>query len=196
MLSKYRYYINPCKDTFFNYILNDNNAIFKKYIRKGAYGDIYLIENSDKQYAIKYSTKSLFNEYSIQNSLNCKNIVKINKYYNLNDHYAIIYPYYKYGDLFDYIINNNIKKNNAKKIFKSIIKSIYTCHYNNIVHGDLKPENFLIDNYLNIYLTDFGSSFRNLTDSLDTTNIGNMKSTLEDVQTMSLKALISAEQFT
>eukprot|EP01125_Pyxidicula_operculata_P017918 TRINITY_DN632_c0_g1_i4.p1 TRINITY_DN632_c0_g1~~TRINITY_DN632_c0_g1_i4.p1 ORF type:complete len:218 (-),score=18.60 TRINITY_DN632_c0_g1_i4:152-805(-) len=40
-----------------------------------------------------------------------------------------------------------------------IATAIYGCHKNNIVHGDIKPNNILISETGQVYLCDFGSSF-------------------------------------
>lgn len=48
----------------------------------------------------------------------------------------------------------------VKYIFKQICKGVLELHKNNIAHLDLKPENILLDDYDNIKICDFGSSFQ------------------------------------
>jgi carbon catabolite-derepressing protein kinase len=46
----------------------------------------------------------------------------------------------------------------ARKFFQQMISGIEYCHQRQIVHRDLKPENVLLDNDLNVKITDFGLS--------------------------------------
>jgi calcium-dependent protein kinase len=66
------------------------------------------------------------------------------------------------GELFDRIIENKYyNEEEARIIFKQIIKAIYYCHINGVCHRDLKPENFIMvsknDPYL-LKVIDFGLS--------------------------------------
>jgi len=61
------------------------------------------------------------------------------------------------SSLFDYIeLNGCVPPPEQKRMFKAIAEAVYTLHTNNIVHGDIKEENILIDSHHNPKLCDFG----------------------------------------
>ena len=63
------------------------------------------------------------------------------------------------GELFDYIVKNNIlKESEGCKFFQELISGIEYLHRLRVVHRDLKPENLLLDYNKNIKIVDFGLS--------------------------------------
>jgi len=61
------------------------------------------------------------------------------------------------SSLFDYIeLNGCVPPPEQKRMFKAIAEAVYALHTNNIVHGDIKEENILIDSHHNPKLCDFG----------------------------------------
>jgi serine/threonine protein kinase len=74
-----------------------------------------------------------------------------------NDFYYIYMTYYHdYVDLFYYVIDE--KKTIDTFHIQKMINAVDYLHSLNILHCDIKPENFLIDNEGNIKLIDFGFS--------------------------------------
>ena len=102
-------------------------------------------------------------EITIHYKLKNKNIPNIYGYYSIKDRgVCIAMEYSQYGDL------SNFKKNILKKhifsetllcyIASQVLNAILYLHQNKIIHMDIKVQNILIDDYLNVTLTDFSVS--------------------------------------
>ena len=164
--------------------LRVNNRLYLKLklIGKGGTSKVYKVLSEDKGvYALK---KSRLQNLMIENFHNCINEISILKslkgksgIIDLQDadisiKNAQMLIILELGDCdLDYIIRKNSKvfgKNSfVKFIWKSMIESVQTIHGERIVHGDLKPANFLIVNN-SLKIIDFGIA-RGI--QKDTTNI-------------------------
>ena len=70
-------------------------------------------------------------------------------------------PLIRSHDLFEFIeMHNHLDEQTAKIIFKQIVSVIFHLNSIGIVHSDIKDENILIDEYYNVKIIDFGSSFK------------------------------------
>jgi serine/threonine protein kinase len=99
---------------------------------------------------------------------------EINHYFHLKKNCKeIIMPNIKYIGTYNNntymvmnLLNENIEsfynKNKNDSVFLKICKHIFhllfLCHENNLVHRDIKPDNFILDNKNNINIIDFGLS--------------------------------------
>jgi serine/threonine protein kinase len=110
----------------------------------------------------------LINEISIISRLRHPNLVLFLGACTLKEPIMLLYEYMENGNLENYYLN---KKTFYNKIWKpdvillhkwllQLTQAIYFLHncYYPIIHRDIKPSNILLDNGLNLKLTDFGLS--------------------------------------
>ena len=127
--------------------------------------NIYLANCRSKKVILKEIKKSRYRkvEYVLGSAFkNEKRLCHINdmvKDYS-DDTIAIILPYYKNGDLFEYVVKKGlpISENETKAYIKQMLLCLQDFHKYNYVHLDVKLENFLIGNDGNLILSDFGLS--------------------------------------
>ena len=185
--SKYATIENKIKDIFRDkeqlefYIKKENPIFLEKFeileiIKTGSVGSVvksrYKLKgkknSSDKLIALKFinnikEKKQNHSEIIIHASLKCKNIPEIYGYYKIGDHSCIAMQLGFYGDL------DNFKKKVIKRlplsetlicyILGGICKAVFYIHtHNKIIHMDIKQQNIIIDDYVNIKLTDFSVS--------------------------------------
>ncbi|KAL0952141.1 hypothetical protein HGRIS_008760 [Hohenbuehelia grisea] len=63
------------------------------------------------------------------------------------------------GELFKYIVEHGrMSESRARRFFQQIVSGVEYTHINSIVHRDMKPENVLLDDDLNVKIADFGLS--------------------------------------
>jgi serine/threonine protein kinase len=99
------------------------------------------------------------NEYNILKKIKEPNIIKINETYEDTDYFYTVMDYYDRGDLYFNINNKRLSVKDYKKLIKKIIEPIFIIHKLNIVHMDLKLENYVLgNNYDNFILIDFNLS--------------------------------------
>ncbi|VDM18109.1 unnamed protein product [Hydatigera taeniaeformis] len=62
-------------------------------------------------------------------------------------------------EVFDYLVTHGkMKEKDARIKFRQIVSAVQYCHAKNIVHRDLKAENLLLDESMNLKIADFGFS--------------------------------------
>lgn len=146
--------------------IKSKNLKLLEVIGKGSFSNVYMCELENKKYAAKeYKKKYNYygeKEFKILKILKNGNIYNqypiidiIDKIYYMNKLFIImelgkvnLYNYYKKNDitLFDF-----------KYIANQLVNGLDYIH-NFIIHGDLKPENIMIDSNKNIKIIDFSSS--------------------------------------
>ena len=158
---------NSCLNTRYHLRLSSDKRIISKlysldHINSGAFGDIFVSDTNKGRFAVKkINIKKVFiREKKILTKLKNKpNIINIIDSWQYKNSFYIAFKYYNKGDLFEYIEKYlPLNELEAKKIFMKIINPIKICHSLNIVHCDIKLENYVIDDHKNPVLIDFGMS--------------------------------------
>ena len=154
------------KISFFN-----ENFEINDYIGSGAESKVYSIYNkkSKKHLALKYiinnsKYKKKINESKISSKLKNKNIIDFKCCLNSKEDNSefIILENAKYGNLRDFqkkILKKECFSESFLCLFSyQILNGLYHCHQNKIAHMDIKPQNIVIDEYLNPKIIDFSVS--------------------------------------
>ncbi|XP_053173667.1 NUAK family SNF1-like kinase 1 [Scomber japonicus] len=98
-------------------------------------------------------------EIEITSSLRHSNIIRFHEVFESRDKIVIVMEYASRGELYDYIQEKRrLPETEARSIFRQITSAVHYCHKNGVVHRDLKLENILLDQDLNVKLADFGLS--------------------------------------
>lgn len=105
------------------------------------------------------SLDKLLREVSIMKLLNHPNIVKLFEVIETEKTLYLVMEYINNGEVFDYLVKNGrMKENVARQKFRQIVSAVQYLHSKNIIHRDLKAENLLLDNNLDVKIVDFGFS--------------------------------------
>uniref|UniRef100_A0AAV2LXG5 non-specific serine/threonine protein kinase n=1 Tax=Knipowitschia caucasica TaxID=637954 RepID=A0AAV2LXG5_KNICA len=98
-------------------------------------------------------------EIEITSALQHPNIIRFHEVFESKDKIVIVMEYASRGELFDYIQERKrLQETEARSLFRQITSAVHYLHKNGVVHRDLKLENILLDQDLNVKLADFGLS--------------------------------------
>ena len=122
---------------------------------------------SGKLFAIKVISKSdmtkknLINkierEIEVVQTLDCEYVVRCVEVIRDGDLIFVVMEYCTGGDLLSWIIDDKFEdETQVKEIFQQIVKGVKYLHDHGIAHGDIKPENVMMDENGTPKLTDFG----------------------------------------
>lgn len=131
-------------------------------IASGAYGVIFNVfhKSYNDFFALKKIPFKNFQEEEVECLMNIDDprIVKLYKCYKFDDSAYLLMEYCK-TDLGKYLRTHKItSQEELKRIIYDVIAAIKVCHDNGVAHCDIKPSNFMIDNYGRIKIGDFGLS--------------------------------------
>lgn len=172
--------INYKYNTLNNYESYKNFSDTYTYVSKitdGSYSSLYIVYNKKKKCYEVLKKISKYNDWKTEVHINDyfkllskdikKNVNFINKIYDSFYYIYMISNWYPNGTLYDLIEEKGyIKEEDAIDIMSSMINCLHKCHEKNIVHLDVKCENFMFDNNWNLILIDFGHS-----EILDSSNL-------------------------
>lgn len=103
--------------------------------------------------------KFLPRELSIIQNLDHPHIIRVYEVLDIGDKVFVVMDLAPGGDLLDYIKKKGcMKENLSRKIFLQMLQAVKHCHKHGVLHRDLKCENILLDDGINVKLTDFGFS--------------------------------------
>ena len=117
-----------------------------------------------KMISIKKNENKNINEINISKKLKNKNIINYYLSYEIekNEAFCIIMDYGKHGNLIDFQKNLLSKNYLSESILcfltYQILNGLKYIHMCKIAHFDLKPQNIIVDEYLNIKIIDFSIS--------------------------------------
>ena len=135
----------------------------RQCIGKGSFGEVYLTTKKGinklfatkkiPKYKVENPTikKHLIDEIEILQTLNHKNIIKLETIKQTSNNYYIITEYYNGGGLFNIlkqyknIYHKAFPENIIQHLMRQIIDAIIYLHQRKIIHRDLKLENLLIN---------------------------------------------------
>ncbi|KAM4652763.1 NUAK family SNF1-like kinase 1 [Discoglossus pictus] len=149
---------------------------------RGTYGKVKraMERSSGKMVAVKSIQKDkitdeldrvhLQREIEITALLKHQHIIQVFEVFESRDKIVIVMEYASNGELYDFINNKQqIPESEARDVFRQIVSAVHYCHKNGIVHRDIKLENILLDDKLNVKLADFGlSTFYKKSQTLET----------------------------
>lgn len=126
----------------------------KRELGKGSYGTVTLalIRGTPIERAVKVINKARVSnverfrlEVEIMMRLDHPNILRLYDYFEDSENVYLVMERCTGGELFDRIIAKKYYgEEEARIIFRQIMRAIYYCHQNGVCHRDLKPENFMM----------------------------------------------------
>ncbi|CAH2320278.1 serine threonine- kinase SIK2 [Pelobates cultripes] len=111
----------------------------------------------DKSQLDAVNLEKIYREVQIIKMLDHPHIIKLYQVMETKNMLYLVTEYAKNGEIFDYLANHGrLNESEARRKFWQILSAVEYCHSRNIVHRDLKAENLLLDNHMNIKIADFG----------------------------------------
>lgn len=136
-----------------------------KKLGRGGFGEVWLAEFKDEQFAIKLPHKDQVEWQSITQEIGLwtlcgkhPNVMPLIGARNFNGQIAIISEYAPDGSLEDLLKRKGkLSEIEAVEMIIGVLKGLQHLHESGIIHRDLKPANILLDGNT-LRLTDFGIS--------------------------------------
>eukprot|EP00744_Colponema_vietnamica_P003867 GILI01005857.1.p1 GENE.GILI01005857.1~~GILI01005857.1.p1 ORF type:complete len:557 (+),score=127.86 GILI01005857.1:57-1673(+) len=159
-----------------NFVVSHSGQIqaewnFEKELGAGGYGKVYLASNKrtgvqraiktiSKRKIDKKDMKKLNKEIDLLRSLDHPNIIRLYETWQDNVNLYLVMELCSGGELFERIYKSgSLSEKDAAVLMKQILSGLRYCHAHNVVHRDLKLENFLYESKApdaQLKLIDFG----------------------------------------
>lgn len=145
-----------------------NKYMLMRTIGRGNFAKVKLAKHmtTDRLVAIKIIDKTKLNskilskicrEVILMKQLNHPNIVQLLEVMENESTLYLVLEYASGGELFDYlVVHGCMKEKEARIKFRQMVSAVHYCHSKSIVHRDLKAENMLLNNRMEIKIVDFG----------------------------------------
>ena len=113
----------------------------------------------DKTSLDEKKLSKLYREVRMMKLLHHPNIVKLYEVIETKYTIFLVMEYVSGGELYDYlVVHGRMKEKEARAKFRQIVSAVSYCHKKRVIHRDLKAENLLLDENLNVKIADFGFS--------------------------------------
>ncbi|CAH1796976.1 unnamed protein product, partial [Owenia fusiformis] len=113
----------------------------------------------DKTQLDQDNLKKIFREIQIMKLLHHPHIIRLYQVMETERMIYLVTEYASGGEIFDHLVaHGRMNEKEARARFKQIVAAVAYCHSHHVVHRDLKAENLLLDQNLNIKIADFGFS--------------------------------------
>lgn len=147
-----------------------NSYKLGKTLGHGSFGKVKLAEHSltGQSVAIKIISRQkilhtpktsakMQREIQTLLTLNHPHITKLYEVIETPTEIFLVMEFAAGGDLFDYVATNGkLSEDKARGIFRELLSALAFCHYEGVVHRDLKLENLLLSRSGSIKVADFG----------------------------------------
>ncbi|KAF8063193.1 kinase-like domain-containing protein, partial [Lyophyllum atratum] len=150
-----------------SFILDDVRRIESIPVASGGYADIYKGEFQGKVVCLKtiriYQTskygdivKTIAREAILWGQLSHTNLLPFHGLHRTGQQLSLVSPWAEAGNMLNFL--QNVPTANRVLLCSDVARGTAYLHENDIVHGDLKAVNILIDGSHRAYLADFGLS--------------------------------------
>jgi len=158
-----------------NYFLEDTissggNSIVIRAKRIST-GELFAAKVVSRNYLVENGLLMNFEqEIRVHQTLDHPNIVKLYEIIYTEELIVLIQEFCLKGDLLDFVQNHGICPSSfARRMFYQLLCALSYIHSRNIAHLDLKLENILLDDDMNLKLTDFGCCQTNVQNTFSKT---------------------------
>ncbi|XP_035206151.1 serine/threonine-protein kinase SIK3-like isoform X2 [Stegodyphus dumicola] len=113
----------------------------------------------DKTHLDEDNLKKILREIQVMKMLHHPHIIALYQVMETERMIYLVTEYASGGEIFDHLVaHGRMSEKEARHKFKQILTAVRYCHERHVVHRDLKAENLLLDENMNIKIADFGFS--------------------------------------